>query len=371
MESIVLRRYEPGDENGIIELRNEIFDSTKHSDLLTWQWEYVNTSQGMSKIFLYEDHGKIVGHNAIIPILLKYKDKIVLSGKSEGAMMHKRYRGYGNRFINLVKKTLESSHKEGLNVIWGFPNKAAIKPHTMSGFNSIGNVCALIKIINFRPVLERSILSYIKSRFIAYILVNLAFPVLYLLNLFINLRRLNFSKNISVKIISKFDDRIDNLWEKASKDYGITIVRSSKYLNWRFVENPYIANKIFIAERGEEILGYIILSTYKTMQNFKVGFISDLFFIKSEKAALKCLLNRAIRYFEKEAIEIISLLIVKGSYDNKSFLNIFRKRGFIFKNRNLFRPHPFIVNVNENKVNSEFLNDIKNWYITYAFREGI
>ena len=367
MESIVLRRYKPGDENGIIELRNEVFDSTKNTNLLKWQWEYLNTPQGMSKIFLYEDNGKIVGHYGLIPILLTYRKKNILSGKSEDAMIHRKYRVYGNKFVNLVKKGNESLQDEGIDLIWGFPNKAAFLPHIKGGFTHIGNTYNLIKILDIRIILEKLLPSYIKNRFICEIIITIFAKAFSAFNIIFKLKT---AKNISIKSTSKFDKRISKLWEKANSEYGITIVRNCEYLNWRFVENPNTKSKIFIAEKEDEILGYIVLGSYTSKKNqIKVGFISDLFFCKKEKKILIGLLNNAIKYFEEQCVAYISILVVKDAHDNKSFLNLFTKKGFLFKNREL--TSQFILKVNSKNVDTQYVNEIKNWYITHAFGEGV
>lgn len=370
MDSVILRRYKKGDETGIIDLRNQIFDSSRHTDLSKWQWEYLNTPQGISKIFLYEDNDKIIGHYGLIPILLKYKDKSILSGKSEDAMIHKRYRVYGNRFTKLVTKGNEFSHDEGVDLIWGFPNKAAFMPHIKGGFSHIGDTFNLIKILNIRIILEKFIPLYIKNRYISQIIIyffSLSFSIL---NIFFNLKRLKRAKNVTIKSVAKFDERINKLWERANSEYGITIVRSCDYLNWRFVENPNTKSKIFIAEKENEILGYIILGLYKSKKHqIKIGFISDVFFDKREKDALNDLLNSAIDYFEEEGVAYIAVSMAKDGYDNKSFLTLFRKKGFFFKNRKL--TSSFILKANSRKVDTEYVNNIKNWYITGAFGEGV
>ena len=368
MNSIIMRRYKKGDERGIIDLRNNIFGSSRPTDLAKWQWEYLNNPQGISMIFIYEDKEKIVGHYALKPILIKYRNKSILSGSAEDAMMHKHYRG-NLRFLNLVIKVLEFSHIDRIDLIWGFPNIVALLPQIRAGFNNIGNVFNLIKIVNIRIVLEKFIRSYIKSRFISKIVIYLCSLSFSVLNLFFNIGRSKSDENIIIRSISRFDKRVDTLWEKANGDYGITIVRSCEYLNWRFVENPFVISKIFIAEKKEKILGYIVLKTAILKNQYKVGIISDLLFDMKEKKVLNALLNNAIKYFKGEEVAHISLLIVKDGYNNKSFINTFRKKGFLFKSRSSISP--FILKANEKKVDVNFVNDIKNWYITNAFHSGV
>jgi len=370
MDSVVIRRYKKGDETGIIELRNEIFDPSRHTDIQKWQWEYLDPPPGESKIFVYENNHKIVGHYGLIPILFKLKEQNVLSGKSEDAMIHKNYRAFGNRFIKLVKTGNEISHEEGMNLIWGFPNKAAFLPHIKGGFTYIGDVFNLMKIVNSRIILDKIIPTYIKNRYFSKIIIHLLSLSFSILNIFFNLERLKKTKNITIKSVANFDERINKLWEKANSEYGITIVRNCEYLNWRFVKNPYAKSKIFIAERENEILGYIVLGIYKSKKHqIKIGFISDLFFDKREKAALHNLLDKAIEYLKIENVAYISASMAKAGHDNKCFLNLFRKKGFLFKPRKL--NSQFILKANIEKVDTDYVSDIRNWYITGAFGEGV
>ncbi len=369
MDSIVMRKYQKGDERGIIDLYNQVFDPSCNRDLIKWKWEFLDNPQGPSKIYIYEYNGKIIGHFALIPVLLKYKDETVLSGKAENGMMHFLYRGYGNRFVNLVKKNLESSHEKGMDIFWGFSGPQIIKPQIAAGFNHIADISKLIKVIDIRPCLEAFMPLYIKNKFIYKITIHLISHLFTLFNLFF-MRRTKLPRDISIRNISRFDNRVDILWEKVKKDYGITIIRSSEYLNWRFVENPNVKNKIFVAERKNNILGYIVLGSYKPKEyNFKIGAIIDLFLDKKEKKALMGLLDEAIQYFENEGVVCVSFLIVKDGYDYKSFSKLLKKKGFLFKSNKFVLN--FLLNANNIYAEKDYPHDIKNWYITYAFGEGV
>jgi hypothetical protein len=64
------------------------------------------------------------------------------------------------------------------------------------------------------------------------------------------------SRSITVRKTERFDAAMDQFWEKVRLRYSFSLVRDSRYLNWRYVDcpTPYL---LWTAYRGREIAGYL------------------------------------------------------------------------------------------------------------------
>lgn len=94
-EKLILRDYEKGDEESIIELmspywRHLACDAAKDR----WYWEYAQCPVGHALIKVAEHRGRIIGHYALIPLEMKCGDIILKGARAEGSLVHSDYRGY-------------------------------------------------------------------------------------------------------------------------------------------------------------------------------------------------------------------------------------------------------------------------------------
>jgi hypothetical protein len=76
----------------------------------------------------------------------------------------------------------------------------------------------------------------------------------------------------AVRDVSEFDERIDVLWELASKPFRLIVARRAAYLNWRYADPRGGRYSIKIAEQGERVLGYVV-----SRMSHGRGFLTDLF----------------------------------------------------------------------------------------------
>jgi hypothetical protein len=365
MMNLVRRSYESGDEEGIIDLQNTVFALDRRTDLEKWRWQYVQNPCGPAKIFLYETDRKIVGHFALMPVVLKCGDKEVLSGKTENGMMHKKYRGFGNHFVNLVKEGVRESFRDGMGVCWGFAGPMILKPQIAAGFLHVGQVIQLMKVVDghrffsefIRPRMGKGLLKSAMYR---------AFPFLHkCVNGLFDIKSRK-RKGLVIKPVERFDSRFDALWDKTHKKFGITIVRSSSFLNWRFMDNPNAKSQVITAEKDGTLVGYIVLNTLRK-ENSKIGFIGDLLF--EEEGVAGILLDAAIESLKKESVTYISILWVDKGKAYEPLRGVVRRKGFLFKTD--VTSMNFVAAFSEEASVREDSADLSNWYITYAFTEGV
>ncbi len=368
MIKIILRYFRIGDEKGIIELQNDVFDSTRKTNRHKWEWQYINNPQGETKILVYETTNKIIGHLSLMPIILKIQNENILSGKTENGMMHAKHRGFGNHFIKMLKRAVADS-RDDMKLVWGLSGPKIIKPQIAAGFCHIGDINQLFKIIDFEKTIKW---KFFRARKYNILIKLFASLISFLINItqFFLLPFNKTLKSVTIHEIDKFDKDIDALWDNVQSSYQITIKRSSEFLNWRFIDNPNSSSKIFVAKKNNILIGYIVLGCYQIENDMKIGYVSDLFVDKTEEKALHSLLKKTDEYFQDIQATIISFPYVKGGRDFIYLMKIFKKHGYYFKDKNVSTS--FLVNSTYfNEQQTKYVNDIRNWYFTFAFSEGI
>ncbi len=268
---MIVRPYRKGDEYQINELYNLVF--SRNRAINEWGWEYMENPIHESFIYVLEDNNKIIAHFSLLPILLRYEGRAILSGKTENTMMHPEYRGRGLYKI-FEKKCIQEAHRRGIILPW-VTLSAATKTHIRAGYTPVAPIVNYVKITDYytlKKTFFNKLNKKIKNKFIS------ETSSLFVSSVFSLLMRKKMKKqsilpqNLSIREITEFDSRFDGFWENNHKYYGITIDRNSRYLNWRFARNPCLSYEVFILETSDyKILGYLILHAKKN-----VGYIDDI-----------------------------------------------------------------------------------------------
>lgn len=167
---------------------------------------------------------------------------------------------------------------------------------------------------------------------------------------------------IDVVAIKSFGDRWDEYWGELSKNYGATIDRSSKYLNWRFCDNPKIKYSIF-GLNTDGVGGYIVLR-FEKGNDFTGLRIVDL--IAGDKT-VEVFLKKAINFANEQKADFVDFF----SYPDK-YKNAFQKIGFYLYNPEISQDPPIFILPTDRKklalnfsykvVNGEKLS-VDDWFV--------
>jgi hypothetical protein len=95
-----VRSYHPGDEEGIVELLELVFNGWPHFDLKCtpldhWRWKQKENPNGESIVSVAVSGDKIIGCEHSIPKMLKIGDKIYLCCEVGDVAVHPDFRGRG------------------------------------------------------------------------------------------------------------------------------------------------------------------------------------------------------------------------------------------------------------------------------------
>jgi hypothetical protein len=152
--------------------------------------------------------------------------------------------------------------------------------------------------------------------------------------------------------IQRFDNDVDELWDKEKDAFEVSVIRDAAFLNWRYLQRPDQKYSAFGAYEHNVLVGYVILKLYRDDKILK-GHIIDIFSLSDREDAAEFLVHESENYFNVHKTNIESSW-VSGS---ALYHDILRSRGF-----KPVRPRPLICRINLNKDKYARLLDGRNWY---------
>lgn len=353
-----IRTYKEGDEAAIFQLWQAVYPEEKHEWeewLRWWRWMYQDNPAGTGKIWLAEHEGRIVGQYAIAPIVMKIGDEILTGALSLDTMTHPDYRHQGI-FETLAKEVYTEAHKDGIHIVYGFPNQ-----FSYLGFLKKLNwfdICTLEKIV--KPLNWKNTARLkVKNKFLQRVLAMGA--VLVFNKVLFRTQKPPIAEGLAFGEITSFDRRFDEFWAKISTQSLIMVVRNKDYLNWRY-RTPDANYSIFVAEKGNEVQGYLVLQY--TMQNgVKVSHIFDL--LAQSEEIMHCLISRAIEH----GVQNNAALILYSLIANETYHRVLKRNGFISLPFN--KGAHFCAYSSSPQISKTLLEDPKNWLVQIGDSDAV
>jgi hypothetical protein len=148
-------------------------------------------------------------------------------------------------------------------------------------------------------------------------------------------------------------DEVSRFWEEQKKYYGVTVDRSTKFLTWRFVKNPYTKFQLIKISYNKKLIGYAVLEKHNidiNQQPIPVWLVHDFIVEKARVDNYYYALIGMKGYFVSQAI--IMLTISQEDSFNLAFGRFFKRLSNFFVN-----PAKDILVMG---INKEFIP----WYFT-------
>lgn len=362
--SYASRPFRESDLDSIIRLRSLVFGKDKAlSFKRNWKWYFRENPvlesyrpkswivENKAKDDSIRSNSKIAGYISITPSLLKIGSKQVKFTWGGDLMSDPDKRGKG------IGKEMVRRWKEEANICLALGvGDVAYGIESSMGWADIGIGKAMIKIldagkfIDYAMKTKKSMLSSLLSK-----------PFNIFLRLFFRAKKSKHADDLSIAEIRRFDRSFDDFWAEVSGDLGISVVRDSEYLNWKYTQNPSRKFRIFAAteKKTGKIRGYIVLAKMQS-ENFSWGRIVDFVVSPTDKKSIQLLISFAVGHFEKEKCDGIQVYGMK-----KEHRNLFRKNGFMYSKQMSQR---FIVKIDDVKKDNlprmDYFRNPDNWFIT-------
>ena len=354
-----IRIYEEGDEDEIFELTKVVWgEQVPEKEIWEkgWRWMHIDNPAGVSRIWLAEIDGKLVGQYPLILEDMKIGDEIIKGAQIVDTMTHPEYRRWGVAY-GLGEKALRELEKENIHIVYGFPNQQAYPLHIKFGWLDVCAFQVMIKPLNLKNILQK---YFVRNRLLLNILVSCGNLII---KAFFRSKKVRAGDVLKIREITSFDDRVNKFWNKISNDYNIIRIRDKKYLNWRYVDVPNFDYTIYIAEEENAILGYIVLGCGNENSS-TWGHIHDIIALTGRVDIIQSLIAKAVEHFSAKGVDAIFCKMIANKMYRKSFL----RNGFIprlqFKSR-------FIAYNASSTFSDAFIKNQNNWFIQQGDLFGV
>ena len=347
----ITREYTIEDKTSVFDLRKAVYGEPFKND--EWNWKYEQPITKQSKIFVADHDGQIVGLRPLVFFPVQVKGKVKEQGLHIDVMTHPEFQRRGI-FSKLVKEAFNYAKKEGVDFIFTFPNHNSFPSYSKLGWTHICSVPLLVF-----PQKEKNIVkTAVKNGFFRSFLYGCSTLVFRLVRLMG--RSCKIDPQILIKKVTHFDSRYDDLWASCVIKYNICVVRDSKFLNWRYVNKPGENYIILEAIKDNKLAGYIILKSNKGEFNLNLGLIIDIQAIDDYRVT-DSLIAAAKEYLQNQNVDAIGCLMLKHTI----YYQALRKAGF-FQVPNFIKPKEFYFVGHTESLQSEYIYNHRNWYLTFG-----
>lgn len=307
--NLQIKNYNNGDMKKILSLFKDTFNRELSEEY--WIWRYQENLIKEKYIKLMWDQGLLAGHYALFPVELKAGSDIKKTGYSMTTMVSSQYRKLG--IFNDLANSLYDDTNGSLEFIWGFPNN-----NSLHGF---------VKYLEWQlvtdiPMLEVNIDSF-----------------------------KGVETNINVINIDIFSNDYDVFFELVSQNYNIIVKRDSKYLNWRYINNPDNRYYVFEYRERDQLLGYCVYKLYQNDETLN-GYIVDI--LSLNDTVFVSLITKSIN--ELKQLGAIKAFIWMNDYDH--LINL---KGLGFQSND--RTTHFACRLDSDKTLDINILDFSNWYL--------
>ena len=326
IEGFIIKFYEESDFKELMNLYEIVFPGFMSKEL--WLWKNMKNPFGPFITIVIKDREKIIAAYSVSPREFFIKGKVIPCVLSLDTMTHPNYQKIGISTF-LAKLTYEYAKLNGFYFVYGFPNN-----------NSIYMFEKKLDWINFGQ------------------------SELLIKNISGKIKQIDILKKYSVHEIRNFNNEYENFWEKNCRNLPIIINKKKDYLNWRYVEHPFVKYRIFLVKliKTREIVSYFVLKTYTDKNEIRGGHIVDIFIrtgiYNNRKEIFKIIENHSRKEFQEKCSKI-SFWMPDNYLKNLSLKKLKYK---------LVKTDPFFgFKLFKNctyKISN--LNTLSDWYITMA-----
>lgn len=299
-----IQLYQPGDDEGIVELLKKTFPkwNSFNDPLELWKWKYINTPH-KSIIILATCENKIVGcyHSLIFNAVISSETTTIRY--ADDTAVDSDYRGLGiwNKMYAYI---IELGYLE-IHCYYTTINPILIKQEKKYDWRPFPfPVSRMIKIEDINQQLE---IRPMKNQPI----IKIGYTSLKTLNKITNIFKspIKQSSEFQVTQIKEFDDRVDSFWDKIKEDYHFILEKKHDHLNWRFMDNDRGNHSMFLAVRGNDVLGYVVVGFKPDSSE---GQIEELIALKERMDVIDGLFDSACAYLESIGVNTVYYQVVEG-----------------------------------------------------------
>jgi len=331
LSEIEFKRCEVEDVKGISDLITQMHpESPKWMNLRSrspeyYNWIYFKNPVGNAIVFCAKHNGKIISTFAMAPKSFYFFGKEIVIAKTMDMFTHDDYQGLG--LMSKLSKLVFDKSKEQMTQMWYVTPSVNSYPIFKNKwkYKETVKLYYCLNLLDPIPLLRAHLNKAIIKKLLW--LPSVCFKNI---NNIINIKN---PKNLIY--LDSFGDDVDALWSNMKDHLKISIIRDSKYLKWRYIDNPD-SYKIIGIDSSDGLLGIIVLKE-TIRKGLKIGEIMDLLYVKCDRSIARTLLKASLFYFKHSGCAAAQTWTIKDSGLEKDY----KACGFIFPRKEvkfLFSP---------------------------------
>ncbi len=355
MTELTFTRLGPNDIDELyLAMREIMIENQTHNvdsyDKAFWKWQYQDLPGKRSFVYVGKNiDGKILAYYHV-PIYIGQVDgkdeqyamiqDVAVSASLRGQGVFKRLAIYAN----------EDLDKEGINIIYTFPNHKSI--HTFEKYNAFSHLDSLPSYI--LPLDNRMMIGSKFSLLGLHKIIGAPFNFIFKI-LFPSKKQNGF-----IERANNFTDEITKVYHEFTANYAFGINRSKEYLNWRYINKPKQNTHILTLKTKDNVISATAVLKEDIIMGIPTLLLMDFAHTnKSEHDLIQLL--RTIRLRQKELLgKQFGLLFITSC----SSLNSRWKKAGSFKLPEKLVPRP--LNLLARSSSNLNVNSKSDWLITLS-----
>ena len=359
----LVQEYQEKDDWAICDLQRVVYPdhflySNKGLSLAYWKWRYRSFPGKKDRIFGVPGTDCIAGLRPLSFFPIHFAGNEECFGFFSGTVTHPQYRRKGIFSLTLKNALNVAKEKDRVRYFFNFPNDNSFPQYMKNScYHHLCDLPLYVKIFNPKKVIRG-------KRFLPESLLRmLLFPLQ-------RSRKRGLPDGVKIRNVASFDTRFDDLWERVKDSQTIWIQRTSKYLNWRYVDSPLSKYAIFVAETGpsNQLIGYAVVSEQMRF-GFRLGMILDIVIHPEWQEVSSIIISKAIKYLRRSGADAVGCLMLR----HQAMVETLKDNGLICVPRFL-NPKDFHV-VIASTTNDEHANRLAlnyhNWYLTWGDTDNV
>jgi hypothetical protein len=228
-----IRAYEPGDEEGILALFNEVFSEINPDfeprTMAEWYWQFRDSPLGNQTTVAVEEGGRIIGQYTSIPQRTWLRGEEAVTSQIVDTCVASEYRRSLKRegvFLSVATRYFDIfayGHPTVLCYGYPVPNAQRI------GVRFLGYIPVLEPVTQLALELDEEKVKAMEEA----------------------------GRGVRVEGVERFDERVDAFWEKMKPLIGYTLWRDARFFNWRYLDHPRVKYRCCQAMRDGEVAGVL------------------------------------------------------------------------------------------------------------------
>jgi GNAT superfamily N-acetyltransferase len=345
--------YSPSDREEVFQLRTAVYGESFPED--DWAWKLGSSPLAPARVYLAKRGRATIGLRAFLFREVKVMNEVHSAVLAVDGMVHPDFRRRGI-WSALMREGLRRLRSEGIHLAFCIvgAHRHSYPGFCKLGFADVGSIPLLVRPLRLDGFLSK----YSRSERLG----SSARSVSRLLARGLRRNPAPEPSGVSVERIHAFDDRFDLLWQHASRQHGVALVRDQKYLNHRYRDRPGEKYVSFAACRGDHLEGYIVLRRKLPMFGLSLGLIMDVMTTAGTDIATHLVLE-ASRYLAGQEIDAIGCLTAKRS----PHYRVLRRAGFLpVPSRFNRRSYHLVVESDPSRVPGIVATDLDDWHLTWG-----